>query len=88
MAALPWMAHDVPARRVDPRDCKVQTGIPSNSLRCAFSPSVVNHGGPTLDQQVVLSVSRVSTPKMAVVKSVNPRRIWNAAVVTRATNDG
>ena len=61
MNALPGMATTV-FSDVDPGDCRVHTGIPSNSLRCTFSPSVVNHGGLSLDNRCPSGVAR-STPK-------------------------
>ena len=68
---------------VDPGDCKVHTGIPSNSLRCTFSPSVVNRGGLSLDSSCAIGVVR-STPK----RSPTAPRTRKTAVKTWDTNDG
>ena len=44
-------------------DCKVHTGIPSNSLRCTFSPSVVNHGGLSLASSGAAKLRALRAPK-------------------------
>src|SRR6476620_10289329 len=48
---------------VDPGDCKVHTGIPSNSLRCTFSPNVVNHGGLSLSSSGAAKLTALCAPK-------------------------
>ncbi len=73
MNAPPWNGYDV-LSDVDPADCKVQTGIPSNSLRCTFSPSVVNHGGSTLVSSRAIGIASIHTEE-GRGETVNPRRI-------------
>src|SRR5262245_21186632 len=81
----PWMAT-TDSLEVDPGDCRVHTGIPSNSLRCTFSPTVVNRGGLSLAISRNVGV-RVSTPNLSV-KSVTEVRARNTAVKARDTSDG
>ena len=84
--APPWMATTVLARR-GLADCKVHTGIPSNSLRCTFSPSVVNHGGLSLVSSCASGIASIHTEDgRAEIR--DPRGPGNAAVMTWATNDG